>query len=89
METIVCWYVQGNRIIPGFLGWCEINFATIHSIFATEYLSAGASMGHSEDQLRRTGFFDGSPERDSPSGGEIPPVGWFGFSPLKATFPNF
>ena len=29
-ETIVCWYLLGNRIIP--LGFsCEMEFATIHS----------------------------------------------------------
>ena len=27
--TIVCWYLPGNRIIPGFLRWCEIDF--VHS----------------------------------------------------------
>ena len=31
-ETIVCWYLQGNRIIPGgFLRWCRIS--SIHSMF--------------------------------------------------------
>ena len=24
--AIFCWYSQGNRIIPGFLGWCEMDF---------------------------------------------------------------
>ena len=23
--------LQGNRIIPGFLGWCEMDFATLRS----------------------------------------------------------
>ena len=27
----VCWYLQGNQTILGFLGWCEMDFATIHS----------------------------------------------------------
>ena len=31
-DTIVCWYFQGNRVIPGFLRWCEMDFATIHGI---------------------------------------------------------
>ena len=31
VESIVCWYLQGNRILPGFLRWCEMDFATIHS----------------------------------------------------------
>ena len=26
-ETIVCWYLQGNQIILGSLGWCEMDFA--------------------------------------------------------------
>ena len=30
VETIVGWYLQGNRIIPGFLRWCRIS--SIHSI---------------------------------------------------------
>ena len=25
-ETIVCWYLQGNRIILGFLRWREMDF---------------------------------------------------------------
>ena len=25
------WYLQGSRVIPGFLGWREMEFATIHS----------------------------------------------------------
>ena len=25
-EAIVCWYFTGNRIIPGFLRWCEMDF---------------------------------------------------------------
>ena len=29
VETMVRWYLQGNRIIPGFLGWCRIS--PIHS----------------------------------------------------------
>ena len=24
-ETVVCWHLQGNRIIPGFLRWCRIS----------------------------------------------------------------
>ena len=31
VETLVWWYLQGNRFIPGFLRWCEMDFATIHS----------------------------------------------------------
>ena len=30
VETIVCWYLQGNHQKPGLL-WCELDFATIHS----------------------------------------------------------
>ena len=30
-QSTVCWYLQ-NRIIPGSLGWCELDFATIHSM---------------------------------------------------------
>ena len=26
VETLVCWYLQGNRIIPAFLRWCEMDF---------------------------------------------------------------
>ena len=29
-EAIGCWYLQGNHL-PGFRGWCELDFATIHS----------------------------------------------------------
>ena len=29
-ETFFCWYVQGNRIIPGVLRWCGIS--SIHSM---------------------------------------------------------
>ena len=31
-KTIVCWYLQGNRLIPGFPRWCEMamDFASIH-----------------------------------------------------------
>ena len=29
-EAIVCWYLQGNRITPGFLRWCE-RISSIHS----------------------------------------------------------
>ena len=25
------WYLQGNHQKPGFLGWCEMDFAPIHS----------------------------------------------------------
>ena len=25
-----CWYLQGNRTIPGIPRWCEMDFATIH-----------------------------------------------------------
>ena len=25
-------YLQGNPIIPGFLRWCDVDFATIHSM---------------------------------------------------------
>ena len=25
-DAIVCWYLQGNRIIPWFLRWCEMDF---------------------------------------------------------------
>ena len=25
-ETIDCWYLQGNRLILGFLRWCEMDF---------------------------------------------------------------
>ena len=28
-EIIVCWYLQGKQIIPGFLRWCRIS--SIHS----------------------------------------------------------
>ena len=31
VETIVCWYLQGNRVIAGLLGWCEMGFVH-HSI---------------------------------------------------------
>ena len=26
VETIAGWYLQGNRIIRAFLGWCEMDF---------------------------------------------------------------
>ena len=26
VETIVCWYLQGNQQKPGFLRWCEMDF---------------------------------------------------------------
>ena len=29
-QTIVCWLLQGNQVIPGFLGWCRIS--SIHSM---------------------------------------------------------
>ena len=29
-ETIFFWYLQGNRIIPGFFGWCEMDFVHPH-----------------------------------------------------------
>ena len=25
-RNIVCWYLQGRSIIPGFLLWCEMDF---------------------------------------------------------------
>ena len=28
----VCWYVPGNRIIPGFLRWCEMDFVQYGSM---------------------------------------------------------
>ena len=31
VETMICWYLQGNRIRPSFVG-CEMDFATIHSM---------------------------------------------------------
>ena len=30
-EAIAFWYLRGNRIIPGFLRCCDMEFATIHS----------------------------------------------------------
>ena len=35
-KTIVCWYLQGNRIIPWFLRWCVLWISSIHS---TNHLS--------------------------------------------------
>ena len=29
---VVCWYCLLETIILGFLGWCEMDFATIHSM---------------------------------------------------------
>ena len=44
------WYLEGNRIIPGFLRWCEMDCATIHSraMVAPEAWqpSQGRSGGH-------------------------------------------
>ena len=31
-ETIVCWYLQGNRIILGFFGWCVAWISSISSL---------------------------------------------------------
>ena len=31
-EPNVCWYLQGNRLIPRCLRWCEMDFATIRSM---------------------------------------------------------
>ena len=30
VETIACWHLQGDRIILGFLGWCEKDFVHPH-----------------------------------------------------------
>ena len=30
VETIVCWYLQDNRFIPGLLRWCEMDFVHPH-----------------------------------------------------------
>ena len=30
VETILCRYLPGNRLISGFLGWCDMDFATTH-----------------------------------------------------------
>ena len=57
-ETMFCWYLQGNQIIPGFLGWGRIS--SIHSTTATSScIHWPASRCHwpsPERWLRKTGL---------------------------------
>ena len=52
-ETIICWYLQGNRTIPGFLRWCEMDFATIHSMLRCQLCAMCFGGGRPRDPTTR------------------------------------